>query len=84
MSLRNIKMAPNIQQNKSLSINLSQYICFETKSKMLQQFKILLLSLIFHIVLSNYEGYEIDSTTSHEMCTEADETVSDSNCYCYR
>ena len=50
---------------------------------MLQQFKILLLALIFHIVLSNYEGYEIDSTNSHEMCTEPDETVSDSNCYCY-
>ena len=50
---------------------------------MLQQSKILLLALIFHIVLSNYEGYEIDSTTSHEICTEPDETASDSNCYCY-
>ena len=50
---------------------------------MLQQFKILLLALIFHIVRSNYEGYEIDSTTSHEICTEPDKTASDSNCYCY-
>ena len=50
---------------------------------MLQLFKILLLALIFQIVLSNYEGYEIDSTKSHEMCTEPDETVSDSDCYCY-
>ena len=50
---------------------------------MLQLFKILLLPLIFHIVLSNYEGHEIDSTTSHKICTKPDETMSDSKCYCY-
>ena len=46
-------------------------------------FKILLLVLIFHIVHSNYEDLEIDSTTSHESCVEPDETTSESNCFCY-
>ena len=50
---------------------------------MLQQFKILLLALIFRRVLSNYEDYSIDSTTSDESCSEPNETGTESNCYCY-
>ena len=49
----------------------------------MMHFKILLLVLIFHIVHSNYEDLEIDSTTSHESCVEPDETTSESNCFCY-
>ena len=50
---------------------------------MLQQFKILLLVLVFNLVHSNYEDFEIDSSASHDSCTEPDETVSEANCYCY-
>ena len=50
---------------------------------MLHQFKILLFALIFHIVYSNYEDYDVDSTTSNESCIRPDETASESNCYCY-
>ena len=50
---------------------------------MLQQFKILLFALIFHSVYSNYEDYDVDSTTSDESCIRPDETASESNCYCY-
>ena len=50
---------------------------------MLHQFKILLFALIFHIVYSNYEDYDVDSTTSDESCIRPDETASESNCYCY-
>ena len=50
---------------------------------MLQQFKILLLVLVFNLVHSNYENFESDSITSNDSCTESDETVSYSNCYCY-
>ena len=46
------------------------------------QFKILLLSLIFQCVHSNFE-IEIDSTTSYESCNDPDETEPESNCYCY-
>ena len=34
-------------------------------------------------MLSNYEDYSIDSTTSDEICTEPNETGTESNCYCY-
>ena len=46
------------------------------------QFKILLLSVIFQRVHSNFE-IEIDSTTSYESCNDPVETASESNCYCY-
>ena len=47
------------------------------------QSKILLLVLIFHIVHSIDKNLEKDSTTSHESCVEPDETMSESNCFCY-
>ena len=62
---------------------MSRYFCFETNSKMLQQFKILLLTLIFHLVHSNFEDYDMDLNTSYESCTEPKETGTESNCYCY-
>ena len=66
----------------TLSICHGKFV-LKTNSKMLQQFKILLLALIFRGVLSNYEDYSIDSTTSDESCTEPNETGTESNCYCY-
>jgi hypothetical protein len=50
---------------------------------MLQQFTIPLFALIFHSVYSNYEDYDVDSTTSDESCKKSDDTGSESNCYCY-
>ena len=50
---------------------------------MLLQFKIILSPLIFHLVLSNYEDFDMDSITSDESCKKPDETTSESNCYCY-
>ena len=50
---------------------------------MMTKFKILLFALSVHIVHSNYEDLEIDSTTSHEICVEPDEATSESNCFCY-
>ena len=50
---------------------------------MLQQFKIFLVVLVFNLVHSNYEDFEIDSSASHDSCTEPEETVSEENCYCY-
>ena len=69
---------------RQLIINLSLYICFDyTNSKMLLQFKLLLFALVFHLVHSNNEDFDIDSTTSNESCTEPNEATSESNCYCY-
>ena len=72
----------------SLTVILYQFVTaylfvLKTNSKMLQQFKILLLALIFRRVLSNYEDYSIDSTTRDDSCTEPNETGTESNCYCY-
>ena len=50
---------------------------------MMMQSKILLLLLIFHIVHSSDKDLEMDSTTSHESCVDPDETMSESNCFCY-
>ena len=75
-------------KRKSLNTCNTLSIChgifvLKTNSKMLQQFKILLLALIFRRVLSNYEDYSIDSTTRDDSCTEPNETGTESNCYCY-
>ena len=50
---------------------------------MMMQCKSLLLLLIFHIVHSSDKDLEMDSTTSHESCVDPDETISESNCFCY-
>ena len=78
------KKIKNISLNacNTLSICHGKFV-LKTNSKMLQQFKILLLALIFRLVLSNYEDYSIDSTTSDESCIEPIETGTESNCYCY-
>ena len=62
---------------------MSWHICSDYNSKMMTKFKILLFALSVHIVHSNYEDLEIDSTTSHESCVEPDEATSESNCFCY-
>ena len=50
---------------------------------MLLQCKIIILSLIFHFVHSNYEDFDMDSITSDENCNKPDDIGSESNCYCY-
>ena len=50
---------------------------------MLLQFKIILSPLIFHLVHSDYEDFDMDSITSDESCNMPDGTGSESNCYCY-
>ena len=50
---------------------------------MLLQFKIILSPLIFHLVHSDYEDFDMDSITSDESCNKPDDTGSESNCYCY-
>ena len=50
---------------------------------MLLQFKIILLTTIFHLVLSNYEEFDMDSIAIDESCKKPDETMLESNCYCY-
>ena len=64
-------------------INLSRRFCFDTNSKMLLQCKIILLSLIFNLVHSNIEDFDMDSTTSDESCNKPDDIGSESDCYCY-
>ena len=50
---------------------------------MLHQFRIFLIVLIFHFVLSNFEDYDMDSITSDESCTGTAEAGTELNCYCY-
>ena len=50
---------------------------------MLLQFKFILLTPIFPLVLSNYEEFDVDSIAIDESCKKSDETMLESNCYCY-
>ena len=50
---------------------------------MLLQFKFILLTPIFPLVLSNYEEFDMDSIAIDESCKTPDETMLESNCYCY-
>ena len=50
---------------------------------MLLQFKIILSPLIFHLVHSNYEDFDMDSIKSDESCNTSDGNGAESNCYCY-
>ena len=50
---------------------------------MLLQLKHIFLSIIFSLVHSSNEDFNMGSTTSNESCNKPDAVVSESNCYCY-
>ena len=50
---------------------------------MLLQLKHILLSIIFSLVHSSNEDFDMGSTTSDESCNKPDAVGSESNCYCY-
>ena len=50
---------------------------------MLLQCKIIILSLLFNLVHSNIEDFDMDSNTSDESCNKPDDIGSESNRYCY-
>jgi hypothetical protein len=50
---------------------------------MMTQFKIILLALTVNIVHSSDKDLEMDSNTSHDSCVDPNETISESNCFCY-
>jgi hypothetical protein len=50
---------------------------------MLLQLKHILLSIIFSLVHSSNEDFDMGSTASDESCNKPDAVGSESNCYCY-